>query len=238
MCPSDHRPLRAAMAMFWRCCWPIAALQGFRCPTFSFGVTTTDTDVSFVSADTLTTSQPYIFLGNSFDVQNSLPLNFTSGASLVGSDITASFLNMSVGAGQTLALGRVLYNVSPTAALGPFTVTFTTQAGDNNLSQADGTNIPIEHFPDRDDHDRSSHTGTCHAAAHPGRITGSAWRKRACSEREPRLFQRCLAVSMGQAISLAPFWFYTSIAGLRPAILAASTARRAPARPLPSRVPV
>ncbi len=117
--------------------------SGISLSTFSFGVTTTDTDVSFVSADTLTTSQPYIFLGNSFDVQNSLPLNFTSGLSLVGSDITASFLDISVGAGQTLALGRVLYNVSPTAALGPFTVAFTTQAGDNNLSQADGTNIPI-----------------------------------------------------------------------------------------------
>jgi hypothetical protein len=118
--------------------------SGISLSTFSFGVTTTDTDVSFVSADTLTTSQPYIFLGNSFDVQNSIPLNFTSGASLVGSDITASFSNMTVGAGQTLALGRVLYNVALNAALGPFMVSFTTEAGDNSLSQADGTNVPID----------------------------------------------------------------------------------------------
>jgi hypothetical protein len=113
---------------------------------FNFGVTTTDTDVTFVSADTATTSQPYIFLGNSFDVQNSLPLNLTSGASLLGNDSTGDFSNVSVGAGQTLALGRVLYNVSPTAAPGPFTVRFTTGAADNNLTQADATSVPVDTF--------------------------------------------------------------------------------------------
>jgi hypothetical protein len=153
--------------------------SGILLSTFSFGVTTTDTDVTFVSADTATTSQPYIFLGNSFDVQNSIPLNLTSGASLVGSDITASFLNMSVGAGQTLALGRVLYNVSPTAVLGPFTVAFTTQPGDNSLSQADGTNVPINTL--------QSATITIGAATPepatllliPAGLLALAWRKRA-----------------------------------------------------------
>jgi hypothetical protein len=111
---------------------------------FNFGVTTTDTDVTFVSADTATTSQPYIFFGNSFDVQNSLPLNTTSGPSLLGSDLTADFItNVSLAGGQSLALGRVLYNVALNAALGPFIVDFTTGAFDNKLSQADLTDVPI-----------------------------------------------------------------------------------------------
>ena len=56
---------------------------------FTFGVTTTDTDITFVSADTSTTADPYIFAGYSLDDDFSVPLNATSGSSLEADD--ASF---------------------------------------------------------------------------------------------------------------------------------------------------
>jgi hypothetical protein len=102
---------------------------------FSFGVTTTNTDITFQSADTQTTDQ-YIFAGDSFDVINTIPLSFSSpGQSLVGLDNTNDGAGITVANGQAVGLGRVLFDVSPTAVpLTPFTIDFSTNPGDNSLS--------------------------------------------------------------------------------------------------------
>lgn len=101
---------------------------------FSFGVTTTSTDITFESADTSTTDQ-YIFAGDSLDVINLIPLSFSSpGQYLVGSDLTNDGAGITVPNGNTVGLGRVLFDVSPTAALAPFTINFSNNPGDNSLS--------------------------------------------------------------------------------------------------------
>ncbi len=111
---------------------------------FTFGVTTTDTDITFVSADTSTTADPYIFAGYSLDDDFSVPLNATSGSSLEADDASFPVLGVTVGTDQTVSLGRVLYDVAPGAALGSFTITFTTDPGDNSLSDPDANAINID----------------------------------------------------------------------------------------------
>jgi hypothetical protein len=99
---------------------------------FSFGVTTTNTNITFESADTSTTDQ-YIFAGDSFDVINTVPLSLSSpGQSLVGSDLTNDGAGITVANGQTVGLGRVFFNVSAAAALGPFSINFS-NTGDNSV---------------------------------------------------------------------------------------------------------
>lgn len=102
---------------------------------FSFGVTTTDTNVTFESADTSTTDQ-YIFAGDSFDVINFIPLSVSSpGQSLVALDLTNDGAGITIANGQTVGLGRVYFDVSPAApVLVPFTINFSTNPGDNSLS--------------------------------------------------------------------------------------------------------
>lgn len=103
---------------------------------FSFGVTTTDADITFQSADTSTADQ-YIFAGDSLDVINVIPLSFSPpGQILVASDLTKDGNGITVANGQTVGLGRVFFNVSPAAPLVPFTIDFSTRPGDNALSGA------------------------------------------------------------------------------------------------------
>lgn len=101
---------------------------------FSFGVTVNSTDITLQSADTSTVDQ-YIFTGDSFDIINAFPLSLsTPGQYLVGNDTTNDSAALTVGNGQTVGLGRVLFDVSATAALAPFTINFSTNPGDNSLS--------------------------------------------------------------------------------------------------------
>lgn len=110
---------------------------------FSFGVTVSSTDITLESADTSTTDQ-YIFVGDSFDVINSFPLSLSSpGQSLSGSDTTNDGAGITVANGQTVGLGRVFFDVSPTAALGPFSINFSDTAGVNSLSGAGFSAIPF-----------------------------------------------------------------------------------------------
>jgi hypothetical protein len=110
---------------------------------FTFGVTTTDASITLTMANMSTTSKPYIFAGDSFDANGPFPLNTSSGSSLLASDLTNDFSNITLSAGQSLALGRVFYNVAPGAAGGLFTIAFTTNPGDNSLSDANGDAITI-----------------------------------------------------------------------------------------------
>ena len=103
---------------------------------FSFGVTTTNTDITFQSADTSTADQ-YIFAGDSLDVINVIPLSFSPpGQSLVGRDVTKDGNGATVANRQTVGLGRIFFNVSPAAPLVPFAIDFSTSPGDNSLSGA------------------------------------------------------------------------------------------------------
>jgi hypothetical protein len=116
---------------------------------FFFEVSVTDPDITLTGADFSTGSFTYIFAGDSFDQNNFLALNTTSGSTLDGSDSTNDGAGITLMSGQSLALGRVLFNISPTAATGPFTVSFTgtpavTDA--NSLSDPAGAPITVGSF--------------------------------------------------------------------------------------------
>jgi hypothetical protein len=104
-----------------------------------------DSDIDFTGAG-FSTSAPYIFAGDSFDQVNSLPLNISTGASLSAFDISNSGDGDILGAGQTAGLALVTFNVSPTAALGPVTVSFVTDPSNTSLSDPNGDEIPIDSF--------------------------------------------------------------------------------------------
>jgi hypothetical protein len=95
--------------------------------TFNFEVYTTDNDITFSQSSVNTTTVPYIFSGNSFDVVFGLTLNTMSpGQSMDGIDNTntpGTFIVL--GAGKTLGLGSVSYDVLATAPIGSTaTITF------------------------------------------------------------------------------------------------------------------
>jgi hypothetical protein len=98
------------------------------------------TDITLTGADFNTGATPYIFpLTNSFDSQNSFTLNIDSGQYLDASDGTNDATGVTVGAGDSVALGDVLFSVSPTAAPGPIPVTFSAfvdgvLADENNMA--------------------------------------------------------------------------------------------------------
>jgi len=71
------------------------------------------------------------------------------GQTLDGSDVTNDGAGITLTSGQSLALGRVLFDISPTAATGPFTVSFTgtpavTDA--NSLSDPAGAPVSVDSF--------------------------------------------------------------------------------------------
>jgi len=135
---------------------------------FVFGVTTTDTDITFTEADTSASAAPYIFAGNSFDdaflggmVSIPAPVGLPALPSqdLVGSDLgdnPGSFT--AVGAGATTDLGRVLFNVAPNATMQTFTVSFIETLfpnppggyAYNNLSDENGNAINVDSLESAD----------------------------------------------------------------------------------------
>jgi hypothetical protein len=104
-----------------------------------------DSDIDFTGAG-FSTSAPYIFAGDSFDQANSLPLNSTTGSSLSASDISNSGNGDTLVAGQTAGLALVTFNVAPTAALGPVTISFSSDPTNTNLSDQNGNTIIIDGF--------------------------------------------------------------------------------------------
>lgn len=120
---------------------------------FDFEVQVTDSDITLTGADFNTGATPYIFpLSDSFVALNSLTLNFTSGSYLDGSDATNDATDVTVGAGDTVALGDVLFNVAAGATPGPFAVAFSCTptpgvlADCNNLADAEGDLISVDTF--------------------------------------------------------------------------------------------
>jgi hypothetical protein len=119
---------------------------------FSFGVFTADTDITLTEADVSTVVSSYVFAGNSFVVAflGSPVISITSGAqTLTANDTTntpSSFVV--VGAGSTVDLGRVLFNVAANAGPQTFTISFTGSPGvnnlNNNLSDQNGDAISVD----------------------------------------------------------------------------------------------
>jgi hypothetical protein len=104
-----------------------------------------DSDIDFTAAG-FATFAPYIFAGDSFDQANSAPLNTSTGSSLSASDLSNSGNGDTLGAGQTAGLALVTFIVSPTAAPGPVTVSFSTDPADTSLLDPNGDAITIDTF--------------------------------------------------------------------------------------------
>jgi hypothetical protein len=115
--------------------------------SFNFEVSVAGTDITLTGADSSTVAPPYIFAGHSVDADISIPLNFTSGQTLDANDtydVPGSGVTLT--AGESLALGELFFNASPTAAFGGITVSFTGGAAANNLSDPAGDIIAINTF--------------------------------------------------------------------------------------------
>jgi len=114
---------------------------------FSFEVSVTNTNITLIGADFSPASGAYIFAGDSEDEGLSIPLNITSGQTLDANDTYAGSGSGAILApGQSLALGAVLFEVSPSAAPGLSTVSFTGGAAFNNLSDPSGNLIAVGSF--------------------------------------------------------------------------------------------
>jgi hypothetical protein len=105
-----------------------------------------DSGIDFTGAD-FSTSALYVFAGDSWDQANSQPLNTSTGSSLSAGDIFNIIGNgVTLDGGQTMGLALVTFDVSPMAALGPVTVSFSTDPADTILSDPGGDPIPIDSF--------------------------------------------------------------------------------------------
>jgi hypothetical protein len=112
---------------------------------FSFHLTVPSA-IIFQSASISTLVNPYIFdVADSFDNLISTPLSSSvTSTDIIGAD---AWVGMSsgfvLGAGSTVGLGEVYFNVDPAAALGPYTVAFTNVNTDTSFSDPGGNYIPI-----------------------------------------------------------------------------------------------
>jgi hypothetical protein len=115
---------------------------------FNFLIDSTSTDINLDSAD-FSTILPYIFAGNSFDEDNLLSLNTTSGQSLAaidGADNPPAFTVVAPGA--SFGLADVLFDVAPNAALGFRPITFDRDPANTSVSDENGMPITIDAFVD------------------------------------------------------------------------------------------
>lgn len=97
---------------------------------FSFGISTTNSGITFTSA-TIATAATYIFIGDSLFGPD---ITITSGASLIASDNPFIATSFPVAGGATVGLGHVSYSIANGATTGPFQLTFSPLA----TSLADG----------------------------------------------------------------------------------------------------
>jgi hypothetical protein len=110
---------------------------------FSFGISTTNPDISFTDAN-ISTTAPYIFAGNSlFGPDLTGP---TSGQSLTTSDIFIVPLSgITLNSGVTVGLGHIIFDVAGTATGGVFSVSFASFPT-TGLSDPTGNDISIGKF--------------------------------------------------------------------------------------------
>jgi hypothetical protein len=108
---------------------------------FQFEVTVASPNITLTNVDISTVSAAYVFAGNSLFGPNIAVSG--PGQTIDAIDFTGDGSNATVGAGQTVGLGRVTFSVSNTATFGSFAVTFTGGSTANALSDAAGNNIVI-----------------------------------------------------------------------------------------------
>ena len=93
---------------------------------FSFEITAASTDVTFTGVSTSTNSVPYIFAGNSLYGPD-INLGIGAGGQSIGAGDNYAIANadITLAHGQTIGLGFVNFELSPTTPLNPIDVTFT-----------------------------------------------------------------------------------------------------------------
>jgi hypothetical protein len=88
---------------------------------FSFGLSSNSPDITFTAAFVTTTTAPYIFAGNSaFGPE----IDTTTGPTLAASDLYGTDAGVSVGAGATVGLGQVFFDVAANAPPESITLAF------------------------------------------------------------------------------------------------------------------
>ena len=114
---------------------------------FAFGITTSDADITFTGADTSTTA-PYVFAGDSFVDINGFTLytNSLPGQTVEASDLSNSGLGAIIGAGATVGVGSILFDVASGATPGSFAVMFE-DFPVTSLSDPSGNNIDFTSVP-------------------------------------------------------------------------------------------
>ena len=145
---------------------------------FGFEILSSSTDITFTDATTGTVSHPYIFTGHSLfgpDIVTSSPGQVLDASDFY--DIPAS--GATVGSGVTVGLGRIFFDVSPSAST-PQVVTVSFNAGNSSLSDPNGSPITINQFSPG-----TITIGAESAVPEPGSlllmsigIAGLAWRRR------------------------------------------------------------
>jgi hypothetical protein len=110
--------------------------------SFSFEVNVSSSQVTFTDATFNTTLNPYIFAGNSLFGPDILEFISNGGHTLDASDATSNALDVSVGSGESVGLGLVLFTTSG-ALSSDATVSFTGYPS-TGLADAAGTNVPID----------------------------------------------------------------------------------------------
>jgi hypothetical protein len=111
---------------------------------FSFIITAGDAGIDFTMATTGTTLAPYIFAGHSLFGPE---IDTSHGQTLAASDAyDVAQMGATVGAGATVGLGHVFFDVASSEPAGPVSVTFDTEG--TSLSDPNGGNIPIDRFND------------------------------------------------------------------------------------------
>jgi hypothetical protein len=116
---------------------PAVAIGGF-----FFEVTSSSSDTTFTDATTAT-GTPYIFGSDSLFGPDIIGFGSTA-TDLNASDLDAAG-SISLAAGDTVALGHVLFDVSPTAATQDVTFTLVGFPG-TSLSDEAGNDVPIDTF--------------------------------------------------------------------------------------------
>jgi hypothetical protein len=111
----------------------VNAGPAFSADAFSFQISTSDPDITFGTATSLTTA-PYIFTA---DNANFNPIGTGSGQTLSALDFTADGNNVTVPVG-TVGLGLVSFNIAAVPSAFSFTVDFTGPTAVNQLSDLAG----------------------------------------------------------------------------------------------------
>ncbi len=109
---------------------------------FSFEVNVSSSQVTFTDATFNTTTNPYIFTSNSLFGPDILTNISNGGQTLLAGDVTSNAPGVSVGSGENVGLGHVLFITSGTLT-SDATVSFTGFPS-TGLADAAGTNVPID----------------------------------------------------------------------------------------------